>query len=256
MIKCVRCGAEFQTCPSAKAKYCSRACSAAAQSRPKQTKPVSLPGGVPGKRIGRPPSRHWPERECRNCGKSYRGRNAKFCCEACRLSYTKEALPEIAGLVKPLLGTMSYRQVAETIAARTGRPCHLSQVGRAVAKLRAAEVVQATRLADEALAAARLAVAMEIERARVDKLRGQALRASPKPAVFAPIPRRAWTTQTGVCVTVAATSAPEVTDDEVRLGRAVLAGAERGLVLAPEKPKRKRKAPRLKLVPATARREV
>lgn len=243
IMKCVRCGAEFRSAPSAKAKYCSRACSAAAQRRPKQA-PAIRPAAEPAPRSkstaakvkpvnkgGRPRTRVWPERTCKACGKVYQSRNGSYCSVSCRVNHAKIPLPALAPLIKPLLGTLSYRQIAERIAKETGKPCHISQVGRAAGRL-----------------------AVDAERERCDALRAEALKPSPMPAevaeTAATINRRPWVTQAGVAVTLAATSRPEVTKAEVRLAEAAWAGFARGLELPPEK--RKRKA-RLKLVPSDGR---
>lgn len=262
---CPVCQTEFTAAPSAKARFCSRKCAASTKRKgapaiPKAPVYVSIAGGVPTKRIGRPPSRHWPVRTCKHCNQSYQGRNVSYCSETCRQAHTKEALPEIAERVRPLLGKKSYREIADIIAKDTGKPCRVSQIGRAVAKIRAvenAEHAEAARRSEEALQAARLAVEMGSERARANALRRRALdgapAVSPPPP---PLPRMRHQTQSGAVVTLRATARPVVTEDEVRLGRAVLAGADRGLKMAPEKPRRKRKAPRLTLVPSTAGREV
>jgi hypothetical protein len=183
---------------------------------------------------------------CTHCGQTYQGRNVKYCSDACKLACAKEALPDIAHLVRPWLGKMSYRKIAELISEATGRPYRVGQISRAVVKIRRADGV-------EAVERSRLAAELEAEKARADALRQEALCDAP---ACEPLPRVRHVTLAGAEVTLRAVSLPVVTEDEIRLGRAVLAGAERGLVLAEEKPKRKRKTPRLALVQPAAGFEV
>jgi hypothetical protein len=196
------------------------------------------------KKPGRPRTKVWPERACRQCGTAYQGRNRAFCSDACQTAHIDADLGAVVDIIRPFVASRSYKQLADLVKAKTGKLPNTTKISRAIKLVReraVAERLEAEKAADELLAA---------ERARCNALRRQALGEASRPArpEASPrvIPRVGRRTTSGLIVTLAATSLPKVTDDEVRYASACWHGYERGLRLAPEpekKASKKRKAP-------------
>jgi hypothetical protein len=122
------------------------------------------------------------------------------------MRHTKEALPPLAGFIRPLLGKKTYRQIGVLVAAQTGKPCGPAQIARVVIKIRAIDNAEAQGLA-----------APFPSPAGKDQVLARSL------------PRSIHMTRSGAYVTLRAVSLPEVTRAEMRLGANAWSGYERGL---------------------------